>query len=112
LGEAWVTPLAWQYRDAAQQGVGSVPWDQCWYVVCWHGRCGNGGSQQRSAMWSSVSVVVHGWSRLLLYPTLLIVVLALRTAPALGMATGAPVVTRTGMVAVGVGADPGCAIAG
>ena len=35
-------------------------------------------------MWSSVSVVVHAWSRLLLYPTLLIVVLVLRTAPALG----------------------------
>ena len=35
-------------------------------------------------MWSSVSVVVHAWSRLILYPTLLIVVLVLRTAPALG----------------------------
>jgi hypothetical protein len=35
-------------------------------------------------MWSSVSVVVYAWSRLLLYPTLLIVVLVLRTAPALG----------------------------
>jgi len=35
-------------------------------------------------MWSSVSVVVHAWSRLLVYPTLLIVVLVLRTAPALG----------------------------
>jgi hypothetical protein len=29
-------------------------------------------------------VVVHAWSRLLIYPTLLIVVLVLRTAPALG----------------------------
>ena len=35
-------------------------------------------------MWSSVSVVVHAWSRLVLYPTLLIVVLVLQTAPALG----------------------------
>ena len=35
-------------------------------------------------MWSSVSIVVHAWSRLLIYPTLLIVVLVLRTAPALG----------------------------
>jgi len=26
LGEAWVTPLAWQFRNAAQQGVGGVPW--------------------------------------------------------------------------------------
>lgn len=35
-------------------------------------------------MWSSVSVVVYAWSRLVLYPTLLIVVLVLQTAPALG----------------------------
>lgn len=35
-------------------------------------------------MWSSVSIVVHTWSRLLIYPTLFIVVLVLRTAPALG----------------------------
>lgn len=35
-------------------------------------------------MWSSVSVVVHAWSRLVLYPTLLIVILVLQTAPALG----------------------------
>lgn len=26
LGEVWVTPLAWQFRNAAQQGVGGVPW--------------------------------------------------------------------------------------
>lgn len=35
-------------------------------------------------MASSVSVMVHVWSRLLLYPTLLVVVLVLQTAPALG----------------------------
>ena len=26
LGEAGATPLAWQFRDAAQQGVGGLPW--------------------------------------------------------------------------------------
>jgi hypothetical protein len=42
-------------------------------------------------MWSSVSVVVYAWSRLVLYPTLLIVVLVLRTAPALGWPRVRPV---------------------
>ena len=26
LGEVWVAPFAWQFRDAAQQAVGGIPW--------------------------------------------------------------------------------------
>ncbi len=35
-------------------------------------------------MWTSVSLLVHAGNRLMLYPTLLIFVIVLRTAPALG----------------------------